>query len=165
MKFFHGIIKWVITIALALSAGLIVIIFLSSKPEINTYLLRLIMLAAIGFIGGLAARLFFRGIPSVLTILISMLASLLAVLAIDHFYETAYQFQFLGSDFRLYTPSAGDGSQLFLMVLVSLFPLLLFKRGSKPTKKPQKSRAAKKARKPFSISLQPFLAKVNPANW
>jgi ribosomal protein L37AE/L43A len=165
MKFFHGIVKWIVSIALALCAGLIVIIFLSSKPEINAYLLRLIILAAIGFIGGLGARILFRGIPSILTFLLSTLASLIAVLSIDHFYETAYQLQFLDSNFRVYTPSASDGSQLILIILVSLFPLLLFKRISKLTKKTQKSQAAKKVHKPFSISLQPFLAKANPANW
>ena len=139
MKFFQGIVKWIVTIASALCAGLIAIIFLSSKPEINSYLLRLIMLAAIGFIGGLGARILFRGIPSILTFLLSTLASLLAVLSIDHFYETAYQLQFLDSDLRIHAPSAGDGSQLILIILVSLFPLLLFKRTSKSSSKPQKT--------------------------
>ena len=63
MKLFNGIVKWIVILLLALSAGLLVIIFLSSKPEIDAYLLRLILLAAVGFIGGLTARLFFRGIP------------------------------------------------------------------------------------------------------
>ena len=69
MKLFNGLTKWVITLALALSAGLLVIIFLSAKPELSAYLLRLILLAAVGFIGGLAARALFRGIPAIAIIL------------------------------------------------------------------------------------------------
>ena len=124
MKLLNGILKWILNLALALSAGLLVIIFLSSKPELSPYMLRLILLAVVGFTGGLVARALFRGIPTVFTIILSMVSSLLAVLAIDHFYETGYQFQVLRNDFRLRIPTLTDVSQFLLMTLVSLLPLL-----------------------------------------
>ncbi|MCJ7518615.1 MAG: hypothetical protein MUO42_02965, partial [Anaerolineaceae bacterium] len=117
MKLLNGILKWILNLALALSAGLLVIIFLSSKPELNAYLLRLIQLAAVGLTSGLVARELFRRIPPVIIIIFSMLSSLLAVLAIDHFYTTTYQLQFLENDFSLRTPTLSDGSQFLLMTL------------------------------------------------
>jgi ribosomal protein L37AE/L43A len=165
MKLFNGLAKWIVNLTLALSAGLMVIIFLSSKPEIGAYLLRLFLLAAVGFVGGLTARILFRGIPAVVAILLSMAANLIAVLAIDHFYETAFQFLFLGNDFSIQSPTASDGSQLLLMTLVSLPPLLLFRPVTKTIPKPQKAPKAKKTHKSFSQSIQPYLTKADPRNW
>lgn len=165
MKLINGLIKWIIVLALALSTGLLVIIFLSSKPELGAYLLRLILLAAVGFIGGLASRVFFGGLSAVVTIFITMLANLLAVLAIDHFYATAYQFQFLGNDFRLQAPTVTDGSQFLLMTLVSLLPLLLFRKTTKTNASLRKAPKPKKTRKFFSQTIQPVLTKADPRNW
>lgn len=165
MKLLNGIIKWIITLALALSAGLLVIIFLSSKSELGAYLLRLILLAAVGFIGGLAARALFRGIPAIFTLLLSMLSNLLAVLAIDHFYATAFQFQFLGNNFRFQNPTVSDGSQFLFMTLISLLPLLAFRKKSKTSAKLHKAPKPKKPQKSFSQSIQPVLARANPLNW
>jgi ribosomal protein L37AE/L43A len=165
MKVFNGVAKWILVILLALSAGLLVIILLSPKPEITTYLLRLILLAAISIISGLTARLFFRGIHAIAAILLTLTASLIAVLIIDHFYETGYQFQFLGNDFRFLAPNTSDISQFILMTLVSLLPLLLFRRVSNSKPKSQKVPKTKKARKPFSQLILPYLAKADPRNW
>jgi ribosomal protein L37AE/L43A len=165
MKLLNGILKWILNLALALSAGLLVIIFLSSKSELSAYLLRLIQLAAVGFTSGLVARALFRRIPPVIIIIFSMLSSLLAVLAIDHFYTTAYQFQFLENDFSLRTPTFSDGSQFLLMTLVSLLPLLALRRKSKTSAKPQKAPKPKKQHKSFSQIVQPILAKVDPSKW
>jgi ribosomal protein L37AE/L43A len=151
---------------LALSAGLLVIIFLSSRPELTPFLLRLILLIAVGLIGGLTARLLFRGLPLVFTILISLISSLVAVLAIDHFYATAYQYIFLGSDLRFKGPTASDISQLLLMTIVSLLPFLIFRRTSRNGSnqdKPFKPR--KKAPVSLSETIRPALAKADPRNW
>ena len=165
MKVFNGVTKWIVVLLLALSAGLLVIIFLSPKPEITPYLMRLLLLAAVGFISGLIVRLFFRGISAIAAILLSLTASLIAVLIIDHFYETNYQFQFLGNDFRFQTPNAGDVSQFIMMTLVSLLPLLLFRHASNSIPKPQKASKAKKPRKSFSQLIMPYLNKADPRNW
>ena len=165
MKLLNGIIKWIVTIALALSSGLLVIIFLSSKPELSDYLLRLILLAAIGFIGGLAARVLFRRIPAVVKILVSMLSNLLAVLAIDYFYRTDYQFKFFGNDFHFQAPTVSDGSQFLLMTIVSLLPLLAFRKTTKISASRRKAPKPKKTRKSFSHTIQPVLAKADPRNW
>ena len=164
MKLFNGLTKWVITLALALSAGLLVIIFLSAKPELSAYLLRLILLAAVGFIGGLAARILCRGFPAIAIILCSILSTLLAVLVIDHFYSTAYQFQFLGNDFHLQNPTVSEGSQFLFMFLVSLLPVLVFRKKTKKSFKPQKALKNKKPQKTFSKIIQGVLAKPNPLN-
>jgi len=165
MKVFNGVAKWIVLLLLALSAGLLVIILLSPKPEISTYLLRLILLAAVSFISGLIVRLFFRRISVIAAIPLSLTANLIAVLIIDHFYETGFQFQFLGSDFRFQAPNAGDVSQFILMTLVSLLPLLLFRHTSTSIPKPQKAPKAKKARKSLSKLIQPYLTQADPRNW
>jgi len=165
MKVFNGIAKWIIILLLAISAGLLVIIFLSPKPEISAYLMRLILLAAVGFISGLIVRLFFRGIPVFASIFLSLIASLMAVLIIDHFYETGYQFQFLENNFRLKAPNAGDVSQFILMILFSLLPLLLFRHPSNLNPKPQKAPKVKKPQKSFSQFLLPYITKADPRNW
>lgn len=165
MKLLNGIIRWVVCLVLVLSAGLLVIIFLSSKPELSAYLLRLILLAAVGLIGGLSARILFRGLPAILAILLSIFTTLLAILVIDHFYETVFQFQFIGNDFRLRPPTASDGSQFILMTLVSLLPLLLFRRSSKANSLQQNASKPKKKNKTFSQIIDPVLARVDPRNW
>jgi ribosomal protein L37AE/L43A len=165
MKILNGMIKWVVTLLLALSAGLLVIIFLSSKPELGAYLLRLILLVSVGFIGGITTRALFRGVPSVITIVFNMFSNLLAVLAIDHFYATSFQFQFLTNDFRFQTPTISDGSQFFLMTLISLFPLLAFRKTSKSNVNNHKAPRHKKVRKSVIQIIQPLLDKANPGNW
>ena len=165
MKVFNGVAKWIVILLLALSAGLLVIIFLSPKPEISAYLMRLILLAAVSFITGLTIRLFFRGIPAIAAILLSLTVSLIAILMIDHFYETGFQFQFLGNNFRFQAPNAGDVSQFILIILVSLLPLLLFRHASNSVPKPQKAPTTKKVRKSFSQLTTPFLTKADPRNW
>jgi ribosomal protein L37AE/L43A len=165
MKILNGMIKWVVTLLLALSAGLLVIIFLSSKPELGAYLLRLILLVSVGFIGGISARAFFREVPSVITILFNILSNMLAVLAIDHFYATSFQFQFLSNDFRFQSPTVSDGSQFFLMTLISLLPLLAFRKKSKSNVNKHKTPRHKKVRKSFTQIFQPVLDKANPGNW
>jgi ribosomal protein L37AE/L43A len=165
MRLFNGIFKWILTIILALSTGLLVIIFLSSRPELTPFLLRLILLVAVGLIGGLTARLLFSGLPLVFTILISIISSLIAVLAIDHFYATAYQYIFLSSDFRFKTPTASDGSQFLLMILVSLMPLLIFRTAKKPSTNQNKTFKPKMTQVSLSQTIRPVLAKVDPRNW
>jgi len=165
MKVFNGIAKWIVILLLAISAGLLVIIFLSPKAEISAYLLRLILLAAVGFISGLMVRIFFRGIPVLVSIFLALIASMMAVLIIDHFYETGYQFQFLENDLHLKAPNAGDVSQFILMVLVSLLPLLLFRRVSNINPKPQKASKVKKPHKSLSQLFMPYLTKADPRTW
>ncbi len=165
MKVFNGIAKWIVVLLLALTVGLLVIILLSSKSEISNYLMRLILLSIVGFVSGLIVRLVFRGIPFLPLLLISMTASLAAVLIIDHFYETGYQFQFLTENFRFKAPNAGDVSQFILMNLVSLLPLLLFRRTSNSIQKASKAPIVKKQRVSFSSSLITYLAKADPRKW
>jgi ribosomal protein L37AE/L43A len=165
MKILNGMIKWIVTLLLALSAGLLVIIFLSSKPELGAYLLRLILLTSVGFIGGITTRALFRGIPSVITILFNMFSNLLAVLAIDHFYATSFQFQFLSNDFRFQSPTVSDGSQFILMTLISLLPLLAFRKISKSNVNNHRAPKHKKVHKSFTQIIQPVLDKAYPGNW
>ena len=165
MILFRGLAKWIVIFLLALSSGLLVIIFLSSKPGIGAYLLRLILLAAVGLISGLTARLLFRGVHVLAAILLSMTASMIAALVIDHFYETGFQFQFLENGFRFKAPTAGDGSQFILMTLVSLLPLLIFRHAPKTIAKSPMAPKAKKERNSLSESIQPYLKSANPRNW
>jgi ribosomal protein L37AE/L43A len=165
MKLLNEIFKWILTVLLALTAGLLVIIFLSPRPELNPFLLRIILLAAVGLTGGLIARLLFRGIPAVLTILLSIISTLIAVLAIDHFYSTGYQFNFLGSNFRFAIPTATEVGQIILMTLVSLLPILVFRSSAKSFSNQPKTVKSKKTQISFSQTIKPVLVKADPRNW
>jgi ribosomal protein L37AE/L43A len=165
MRALNWILKWILAVMLALSAGLLVIIFLSSRPELTPFLLRLILLVVVGLTGGLTARLFFRGIPVLFVILLSIISSLIAVLTIDHFYATAYQLIFLASDFRFKVPAASDISQLLLMTLVSLLPILIFRRGSKAVANQHRISKPNKSQASFSQTIKPVLVKADPRNW
>lgn len=166
MKLFNGILKWLVSLVLALSTGLLIIIFLSPKPELGDFILRLILLASTGFIGGLAARLFFRNIPVILILLLTLILNLLAVLIIDHFYINIFQFQLLTVDFQLSVPTISDISQFIFMSLVSTLPLLAFRRriGNKNAKT-QRPAKPKKARKSIAQILQSVGTKADPRNW
>ena len=164
MKLINGLIKWIIVLAAGLSAVLLSIIFLSNNPDINSFVLRLIILAAAGFLGGLVGRILFSKVPSFMLVLIVMVANVLAVMAIDLFYDTPYQFGFFTSEFRFQAPSISDGGQTFFLTLVSLFPLLIMRRSRKATQA-QAAPKPRKKRKTFSESLKPVLYQINPQNW
>ncbi len=167
MKLFSEMVKWIIILLLSLSMGLVAIIFLSSQLEITAYLMRLILLVAISFISALAARTLYGRIPAILALLLSLTASLCAVLIIDHFYETGYQLRFLSNNFRVQALNAGDISQLILMTLVSLPPLLVFRRHSTTIRRSYtfKMPGLKQARESLSRLLVSFLNKIDPRNW
>ena len=165
MKVFNGVAKWIVVLLLALSAGLLVIIFLSPKPEISAYLLRLILLAAVGFISGLIVRLFFRGISAIAAIFLSLIASLIAVLIIDHFYETGYQFQFLGNDFRFQVPKCRRCKPIHIDDPCISSSASALQAASNSIPKPQKAPKTKKVHKTFSQLILPYLTKADPRNW
>jgi ribosomal protein L37AE/L43A len=165
MKLLNWILKWILVILLVLAAGLMVIIFLSPRPELTPFLFRLVLLTAIALIGGLLIRLLFRGFPVLLNLLLSIISCLAALLSIDHFYATAYQFTFLSTDFRLKTPSLSDGAQLFIMSLITFLPLLIFRKTVKSVSSQSITTAPKKAKVTFSQAISPALVKVDPRNW
>jgi len=90
MKILNGILKWLAVLAFSLSAGLLVIIFLSDQPQINAFLLRILILLAIGFIGGLFMRFLFRKGFAGILILVGLITNVLAVLVIDQLYLGQY---------------------------------------------------------------------------
>jgi hypothetical protein len=165
MKLLNGIFKWIVCLVLTLSMGLLVIIFLSSKPELSDFQFRLILLVSVGLVGGLAFRLLFKKMPTLIVVFLSMISNLFAVLIIDHFYEVNFQFQFISADFRIQSPNVSDGSQFLLMTMVSLLPLLLFRPVSKTSTSKQKSSTPKKANKTFAQNIDIILAKADPRNW
>ena len=162
MKVLNGILKWLAVLALSLSAGLLVIIFLSDQPQINAFLLRILILLAVGFTGGLFMRFLFRKGFSVILILIGLITSILAVLTIDHFYESEYLLSFATKDFKFIIPSTSDAAQIILIFLISLPAILVFRRKKKfkvSENKPQQPRQT------LSDRIEPITNQVNPANW
>lgn len=164
MKLINGIIKWVLVIAAGLSAALLSIIFLSNKPAFDNFLLRLVILIAVGFLGGLAGRIFFRKVPAVVTLFLVTLASVISLLLIDFFYETPYKFAFMTSDLQFSAPSVSDGGQVLFFTLVSLMPIFFMRRKKNDTVEKPARKPAKK-RKPLSESIKPALYQINPVNW
>lgn len=165
MKLLNGIFKWIVCLVLTLSTGLLVIIFLASKPELGDFQFRLILLACVGWAGGLAFRLLFKKMPTVLVVFLSMISNLFAILIIDHFYEVSFQFQLVSADFRVQSPNVSDGGQFLLTTLVSLLPLLLFRRVPKTSALKKKTSTPKKANKSFSQTIESVLDKADPRNW
>ena len=171
MKVINGFLKWLVLLVICLASGLAVIILLASNPEIDIFWLRIIMLFAISFIGGLFCRLLFRRMPGVILFLIAIISEVLSTLVIDHFYDSPYKLAFLTGDFTLQTPVPSDIAQGVLILFVSL-PTLFFLRRRKKTPKiekaPVEAQAPKRAAKPkFSLQqkVRPVLIGLNPANW
>jgi len=162
MKVLNGIFKWFAVLAFSLSAGLLVIIFLSDQPQINAFLLRILILLAVGFTGGLFMRFLFKKGFAVFLILFGLITSVLALLLIDFFYESEYVLSFVSKDLTFQIPSAGDAAQLGLLFLISLPAILVFRRRKKhrvSEKKPQQPRRS------LSNRIEPIAYQVNPANW
>lgn len=165
MKPINSLIKGLVLQILALTAGLLAILFLSSRFIDNPYLLRLILLAVIGLTSGLAARVISRHLPALLLFVATTVADVIAVLAIDRFFESDYQFTFLTENFQLKTPQISDISQMVLMAILAALPVFLFRKKASKTQKGANKVNQKK--KSFSIdrSVQLMLKKVNPKNW
>ena len=164
MKFFNALLKWFLVILAGLSAALVAIILLSRSSSINQFLLRLVILLAIGFVGGVVERLFFHKTSVLLSILMVLTASLISLLMIDLFYETPYQLDVFSTGLVLRNFSIGDGSQIFFMSLASLMPLLFMRKSSRRAAPVQQARAVKPG-KSLAEALKPYLYQINPANW
>lgn len=162
MKILNGILKWLAVLAFSLSAGLLVIIFLSDQPQINAFLLRILILLAIGFIGGLFMRFLFRKGFAVILISIGLITNVMAVLIIDHFYETDYFFSFLSKDFKFLIPSTSDAAQIILLFLISLPAILVFRRKKKHRVSENKTQ---QPRLSLSDRIKPIAYQANPINW
>jgi ribosomal protein L37AE/L43A len=163
MKFFDGILKWLAVFIFSLSAGLLTIIFLSDNPQISSFLLRILILLAIGFLGGLFMRLFFRKWFRIFMVLISLLTNVLAVLVIDFFYESDFRLSFISKYFTFQIPSPSDAAQMGAIFLMSLPAILLFRR-KKTVKVPQNSQP-KPPRLSFSDRMKPVVYQADPRNW
>lgn len=182
MKVLNGILKWLAVLAFSLSAGLLVIIFLSDQPQVNAFLLRILILLAVGFIGGLFMRFLFRKGFAVILILIGLITNFLAVLIIDHYYEMenflsflTYDFKFqlpltndfkfqlpLTIDFEFLVPTASDAAQIILLFLISLPAILVFRRKKKPK---ISDKELQQPRRTISDRIKPIMYQVNPINW
>ena len=162
MKVLNGILKWLAILAFSLSAGLLVIIFLSDQPQINAFLLRILIILAIGFICGLFLRFLFRKGFAVFLILFGLITSVLALLLIDFFYESEYVLSFVSKDLAFRIPSAGDAAQLSLLFLISLPAILLFRRRRKSSVSEIEPQPARQA---LSDRIKPIAYQANPANW
>jgi ribosomal protein L37AE/L43A len=164
MKFFNGLIKWLLVIIIGLSAALLAIIFLSNSEAINQFLLRLVILLAIGFFGGLAGRVLFPKTPAFLTLLMVTTASLLSALLIDLFYETPYQLDIVAANFSFPEFSISDGSQIGMMILAALLPMLVM-RHPVQNSVPAEAQKPKRKKIPLSNRMASFLHQIDPRSW
>jgi len=163
MKLLNSILKWLAALAFAISAGLLVIIFLSGNPQINTFLLRILILLAVGFIGGLLMRILFRKGFAIIQVVAAFITNLLSVLAIDYFFESEYTLSFLSKEFTFSLPSLTDYAQAALLLIISLPALLLFRK--KRVKKVKRSEPERPSGPSFSDRIKVAAYQVNPKNW
>ncbi len=187
MKVINGFFKWLTLLVFSISAGLLAIIFLAQNPALDIFWLRIIILAAIAFIGSLVSRILYHRLPGFLLFLIAFITQILALLIIDHFYEIEYRLSFIAIEFtpidfsnlvfpiKVTLPKLtvseywSDAAQGIILLIISL-PTLFFLRRRKKTAKIQKasSSSAPSAAKPkFSLrqKIDPVLVNLNPANW
>jgi len=163
MKLLNSILKWLAALAFAISAGLLVIIFLSGNPQINAFLLRILILLAIGFTGGLLMRILFRKGFAIIQVVTAFLTNLLSVLAIDYFFESEYTLSFLSKEFTFSLPLLTDYAQATLLLIISLPALLLFRK--KRVKKVKRSEPERPPGPSFSDRIKVTAYQVNPKNW
>jgi len=166
MKLVNSGIKWVAQLAVALSAGVLVIIFLSANPHVSAFLLRILVLIAVAFMAGFCGRLFFKAFPALGVTIMTLVTNLISMLIIDHFYHSPYQFGFIMRPFSLRPPGISDISQALLLLLISFFPLLLFRNN-------HRKKAHKKITLPnwktvwmrFTQGVNTWLRPIHPKNW
>lgn len=164
MKLFQGFLKIAAVLVLSLSAGLLAIILLSSNTVINSFLLRITIIAVIAFFGSIIGRILFRRLPGILLVLVVMVTNLFSVIVIDIFYENEYQFEFFLDDFHFQVPSVSDAGQFFFMLIISL-PILLVFRHRKKKRVPAVEPARQSAKVTLSQRIKPVLHTANPRNW
>lgn len=166
MNVVNTLIKWLIQQAVALSAGLLVIIFLSPTPQISPFLLRIIILVAIAVMSAFSARVFFTRVTPIFSILTSLVSSLLSVLIIDHFYRSAYRMTFIDNQFKLDVPTVRDISQIVFLFLATLPVALLFRRPKSHRSQYRKPLINfNKISRTISMRFNNILQVINPANW
>ncbi|MCD6356020.1 MAG: hypothetical protein J7L66_01935 [Anaerolineaceae bacterium] len=163
MKFFNRILKWLAVFLFSLTAGLLVIIFLSGAPQITAFWLRIFMLLAIGFTGGLFMRLLFHKGFALIQILIAWITNTASVLLIDYFYDSEYFLSFLTENFQFIVPSTSDIAQLIALLLISLVPIVPFRR-KKKLKKIESVQSKPKGQS-FSDRVKEAAHQANPKNW
>ena len=188
MKVLNAFLKWLALLVFSISAALLVIILLASRPTMDYFWLRLSMLAVVAFIGSLIARLLFRRWHGVFLFLTALVTQVLALLVIDHFYESPYRFSFLTHELTFQMPVVSDGAQGIFMLIISLPTLFFLRRSRKanktekankpakapraqqtpaPTPTPRPAARAQAAKPKISLSqrVQPVLTAINPGNW
>jgi len=164
MKFFRGIIKLLALLSLGLSAGLLVIIFVSANFDLTPFLIRLSILSAVAVTSSLVGRLLFRKIPNFFLVLTVITASLLSVLAIDFFYQGDFRFEFLQQDLQLDVPAASDLAQFgYMLILSTLFSIAF--RHRKVEQPVPRVPFWKSAGSSIQKKTQALLYKLNPKNW
>lgn len=164
MKFVNWLIKWLLVVTTGLSAALLAIIFLSGNPVFNQFLLRLVVLLAVGFVGGLAGRVLFPKAHILLNFLTVTAANLVSILIIDLFYETPYQLVFITANFNFSEFSVSDGSQIGIMILATLLPLLFMRHREKRTS-PVETKKPEHLGKPLANTMNTILHQIDPQNW
>lgn len=188
MKVLNAFLKWLALLVFSISAALLVIILLAPQPSMDYFWLRLSMLAAVAFIGSLIARLLFHRWHGVFLFFVALLTQILALLVVDHFYESPYRFSFLTHALTLQTPAVSDGAQGIFMLIISLPTLFFLRRSRKtnkvekankpakaprsqpastPTPAPRPANRTRAAKPKISLSqrVQPVLTAINPGNW
>jgi ribosomal protein L37AE/L43A len=165
MKFFGGIFKWLAVLIFSLSVGLLTIIFLSDNPQVNAFLLRVLILLAIGFFGGLFMRLLFRKWFRIFQILFGVITNILAVLIIDFFYESDFRLSFITNKFEFQIPSASDAAQMGVLLIMSLPAILFFRRKKKNAVKVPERSQPKLPKRSFSDRMKPIVYQADPRNW
>ena len=163
MKIFGGILKWLAALIFSFSTGLLTIIFLSNNPQVNAFLLRVLILLVIGFFGGLFFRLLFGKWFRIFQILFGLITNVFAVLIIDFFYGSEFRFSFITNDFKFQIPSISDAAQIGVILVLSLPAILLFRK-KKKVKVPERSQS-KPPKRTFSDRIKPIVYQADPRNW
>ncbi|MDK2980383.1 MAG: hypothetical protein PWQ55_730 [Chloroflexota bacterium] len=194
MKVFNAFLKWLALLVFCVSAALLVIILLASRPSMDYFWLRLSMLAVVAFIGSLIARLLFRRWHGIFLFLVAFVTEILALLVVDYFYESPYRFSFLTHALTFQLPNVSDGAQAAFMLIIALPTLFFLRRSRKASKNgngngkaerkpsqaqrtqqppaaqapaPKSARRTQPAKPKVSLSqrVQPVLDTLNPGNW
>ncbi len=164
MKLFQGIIKLLAVLSFGLSGGLLAIIFISANFDLTPFLIRLTVLSAIAVAGSLVGRLLFRKIPNLILVFLMATMNLLAILAIDIFYDGEFRFEFLQQDLRFQIPSASDFAQFGYMLILSIPVSIAFRR-RKVKKKAARVPVWQSIRSSINKKSKSIQYKLNPKNW
>jgi len=145
MKMLNTLVKFILIAAATCAAGYLVTFYIEPGGILDSFLLRIVQLFAMGFICGLTSRIFFNRRKLFLRFLAVLIFGVLALLILDYFFDNRFGIILLQDGIR--PPEIDEASQMGLLFVASIFTAFIGVRKKAKSQPIQK----RKTQKPSSL--------------